>query len=176
MDSYHLMQNFILNPNMWSKKYYAHAFKRKSILENLRRRIQKNFVGEKIGVKFWVIIYAYRICVSHTWVINRDFSKMSPDSLLTTTRGFREVEKPTWVNFWRESWWNTKNFAIIRFCIRQTKMAFETPFVPRGLHFKFGPSGVKVSYVSDLVVGTQSFNVIGITSINEKTSLLVSKH
>ena len=35
-----------------------------------------------------------------------------------------------------------KKFAIIRFCIRQTKMAFETPFVPRGLHFKFGPSGV----------------------------------
>ena len=38
-----------------------------------------------------------------------------------------------------------KKFAIIRFCIRQTKMAFETPFVPRGLHFKFGPSGVNRS-------------------------------
>ena len=38
-----------------------------------------------------------------------------------------------------------KKFASIRFCIRQTKMAFETPFVPRRLHFKFGPSGVKVN-------------------------------
>ena len=35
---------------------------------------------------------------------------------------------------------------------------------------------INVSYVSDLVVGTQGFYVIGIASINEKTSLLVSKH
>ena len=113
------------------------------MFENLRGRIQKNFVGEKIAVKFWVIIYAYRICVSHMWVINRDFSKMSHDSLLTITRGFREVEKPTWVNFWRELWWNTKKIAIIRFGFRQTRMAFETPLAPGGLHFYFGPSGVK---------------------------------
>ena len=85
--------------------------------------------------------------MTHMWFINRDFSKMRHDSLVTTTCGFREVEKPTWVNFWRGLWWNAKNFAIVRFCIRQRKMAFETPFVPRRLHFKFGPSGVK--YIHD---------------------------
>ena len=26
INSYHPMQNFILNPNMWLKKYNAHAF------------------------------------------------------------------------------------------------------------------------------------------------------
>ena len=30
---------------------------------------------------------------------------------------------------------DTEKFAIIRFCIHETKMAFETPFAPRGLHF-----------------------------------------
>ena len=137
------MQNFILNPNMRSKKYYAHAIQRKSIFENLRRWIQKNFVGKKIVIKFWLIIYAYRIFVRHMWVINRSFSKMTHNSLVTTTSGFREFEKPTCVDFWRGLWWITEKLKIIWFCNNEIKMAFETPFVPGGLHFYFGPSGVK---------------------------------
>ena len=33
--------------------------------------------------------------------------------------------------------------TIIRFCINETGMAFETPFVP--CHLYFGPSGVKIN-------------------------------
>ena len=36
-----------------------------------------------------------------------------------------------------------KKYTIILFCIHETGMAFETPLAPGGLHFYFGPSGVK---------------------------------
>ena len=42
-----------------------------------------------------------------------------------------------------------ENNIIIRFCIHKIEMAFETPFAPGGLHFYFGPSGVKCLMQAD---------------------------
>ena len=36
-----------------------------------------------------------------------------------------------------------KKYTIILFCIHEIGMPFETPLAPVGLHFYFGPSGVK---------------------------------
>ena len=123
---------------IWKRKKIAHAFRIKSslkIFKNFAWADSKNFILIKFATKFWFRKYIYCIYMTHTWVINRGFSKMSHDSLLTTTSDFREVEKPACVDFWRGSWWDTEKIEIIRFCIHETKMAFETPFVPRGLHF-----------------------------------------
>ena len=101
--------------------------------------IQKKIVGKKIDIKFWVIIYAYCICMSQMLVINRSFSKMSHDSLLTTTSGFWEFEKPPCVNFWKGSWWTWQKFTIIRFCIHETKWRLKRHRPLEGYTFYLAP-------------------------------------
>ena len=53
-----------------------------------------------------------------------------------------------------------KNFEINRFCIRQTKIAFEKLFVLRGFNSKFGPSGVKWHYMKYDLISTLTRSLV----------------
>ena len=91
------------------------------------------FTRAKKFRKFWYICILHTF--SHIWVINQYFSKIGHDSYLMTTIVFWEFERPWGINFWRGSWLISEKYTIFRFCVHKTGMAFETPFVPWGLHF-----------------------------------------
>jgi len=84
------------------------------------------------------VSYMCELYVSHKW----RFFKNEPWLITDDHTWFSRSWKADMGQFLTGIMMKYKKFAIIRFWIRQTKMAFETPFVPRGLHFKLGPSGV----------------------------------
>ena len=78
------------------------------------------------------------ICISHMYESHMShksmFFKIEPWLITHDHMGFLKFFKVGMCLFL---------MRIIRFCIHNIEMAFETPFAPGGLHFYFGPSGVK---------------------------------
>ena len=91
-NAYHLMQNFILNPNVWSKKYYPTYFR-----ENLYLKIcvdsEKN-----CGQKNWHKILSHNICIlqmCELYVIHKSkFLKNEPWLITHDHKCFSKIWKP----------------------------------------------------------------------------------
>ena len=130
-----------------NEKNFAHAFRRKSIFKILRGRIPEIFdqfyshkIRQKILVQKIYILHMYDSRMSHEskflknwlWLIIYDlkvFFKFSKSNIhLFSTRNTMENKK-------------VDNSV---FYDREIEMAFETPFVPRGLRWKFCAPGVKL--------------------------------
>ena len=131
---------------METKKIFAHAFRGKSIFKILRGRIRKirgrkysHKIRHKIRIPEIYILHIYDSCMSN----KSKLLKNGPWLITHDLKLFLMISKSRPYVFLTENTIKSKYVENSPFYVHWIEMASETPFVPRGLRWKFCPPGVK---------------------------------